>query len=363
MLCSFINPDAARRLAQTRPHRSCEVACLKSVMCDVVCNVGISDAQYLILGRGRFACEERRLVGSFLRRNGSLDATTRYARCRDEGRRLRAAVRSLTLRASTKMFFTWTCTVSSLMPSERGDLLVPHALGDQLHHLDFPRRQRRAARRSSSRAWTSGANRAFAGVNIADHPNQVVGERVLQQVGRGAGRERPVDVFVALVHRQARRCARRAIARADGTIASSPLIVAQLKIHQRDVGPLLASNIATASSPLAAEADHLHVGLAVDDQTRCLPGRCDGRRRRGREFECLRHVSSLRAGRQRHDGLDAGCPGRSPLTIVNCAAEALGALPHAGQPVVTVAAVCCLMLLPRTRGHRRIRASVTAALP
>jgi hypothetical protein len=43
------------------------------------------------------------------------------------------------------------------------------------------------------------AKRTLAGVNLAHHANQIVGKRVLQEIGRGAGFECPVDVLIPVM--------------------------------------------------------------------------------------------------------------------------------------------------------------------
>ena len=58
------------------------------------------------------------------------------------------------------------------------------------------------ARRAVEPGLDVGSNRPSAGVDFAHEADQIVGKRVLQQVGGGARGERAMDVLIALVHRQ-----------------------------------------------------------------------------------------------------------------------------------------------------------------
>ena len=180
---------------------------------------------------------------------------------------LTAAVRSPTL-SFAKMFLRCTWTVSSLMPSSAAISLLRLPFRHQLHDLHFARRQRRLRRPFVQPGLDVGADRTPARVDLADEPDEIVRQRVLQQVGRRPGGQRAMDVFVALIHRQHDDPGVRVLApdRLDGFESAHGR---QLQIHQRDVGPF-AFEERDRFFACRSRADHFHVGLAGDDESDAL---------------------------------------------------------------------------------------------
>src|SRR5262249_42049946 len=83
-----------------------------------------------------------------------------------------------------------------------GDFLVPLAHRDRSKHFDLALRQDRLRRTSAEPRGHSGRDGRAAGMYFTNDANEILGQRVLQQVRGGAVLKRRKDVFLAVVHRQ-----------------------------------------------------------------------------------------------------------------------------------------------------------------
>ena len=175
---------------------------------------------------------------------------------------LTAAVRSCAS-SFCRMLLTWVCTVSSEIPQRlaisrfRRPRWISSSTSTSRGVSTGP-----AARRASW-AFTSGLIAGWTAlVHLADRMHEIGERRVLEQVGGGAGLERPEDVLVALEHRQ-HDDARRGIDpanRGDGVHARHP---AQLQVHHRDVRAEQAEHLDRLLAG-TREPDHLHVALSPE---------------------------------------------------------------------------------------------------
>ena len=98
-------------------------------------------------------------------------------------------------------------------------------------------------------------------MNLADDPDEIVRQRVLQEIRHRAGLERPIDVFVALVHRQHDDVRPGGLA-ADRANRLDAAHRSELQVHQRDVGtvfPVQRHRLLARRG----ERDDFHVGLPV----------------------------------------------------------------------------------------------------
>ena len=164
------------------------------------------------------------------------------------------------------MFFTCTCAVSSLMPSDAAISLfrIPGRMSSTT--CCSRRRQRRPGRAFREAGLHVRRDRRCSPHDgLADDANEIVRERVLQQIGGRARFERAVDVFVALIHRQHDDARGLGSSRADSRIASTPPIAPSCRSISVTSGlaPLeqLDGFFAAGRRP-----DHLHVALTVDDE-------------------------------------------------------------------------------------------------
>ena len=112
-----------------------------------------------------------------------------------------AAVRSFTSKLRENVLYVHGNGV--VAEAENGsDLLVPLTEGDELEHLNLPRRQCWIRGTLIEPGSHVGSHRMSPGVHFPHDTDQVVGEGVLQQVGRGARGQRAMNVLIALIHRQ-----------------------------------------------------------------------------------------------------------------------------------------------------------------
>jgi hypothetical protein len=104
-------------------------------------------------------------------------------------------------------------------------------------------------------------------VHVSHRPHQIVGHRALEHIRGGAGLQRPVNVLVALVHREDddSRGDILGAKHADGIEATHGR---KLEVHQRDVRPMFAK-LQDALLTGGDRGHDLHVGLTID-----LPGDC-----------------------------------------------------------------------------------------
>ena len=173
---------------------------------------------------------------------------------------LTAAVRSLTP-SFARMLLTCTCTVPSLMPSDAAISL--------LRRPCVAWRQRWVRGSLREPRLDVGAPRPLARMHVAHDANQVVRERVLEQIGRRARMERPVNVLVSVEHRQ-HHDAGAGVRAADRFDRLGAAQAVEPQVHQRHVG---LESLKEIDRFLAAggRGDHLHVGLLVDDECDSFP--------------------------------------------------------------------------------------------
>jgi hypothetical protein len=141
--------------------------------------------------------------------------------------------------------------VSSLMPSATAISLFRIPLRNQPYHIDLPRRQGglRLARLEEAPRWTASAGRRR---DVADHANEILGQRVFQQIGRRPGFERLTDVLVAVVHRQHDDSGVRRLA-ADLLDRFDPLMVGSWRSIRGDIRTQLPEKSSTDCSPFVAD--------------------------------------------------------------------------------------------------------------
>jgi hypothetical protein len=96
----------------------------------------------------------------------------------------------------------------------------------------------------------------------ADGLDEPVRQRVFQQVACGTGLNRPIDVFVAAVHRE-HDDPRLRIFLADELDGARAAHLRQLQVHQHDVRTIALVQLHRLLAS-GGRANHLHVGLAVD---------------------------------------------------------------------------------------------------
>jgi hypothetical protein len=129
--------------------------------------------------------------------------------------------------------------------------------------LPLAQAQRGVARPLIERVLYLGRDNATARMHFANHVDQIVGDRVLQQVAHRSGLERTIDVLVAVIHRQ-RDDARGAIELPDAARRFGTADDGKLQIHQRDVGAAR-QELRNGVLAVAGFGHHLHVGLHSDD--------------------------------------------------------------------------------------------------
>ena len=173
-----------------------------------------------------------------------------------------AAVRSCTLNFR-KMLLMCALAVSPLMPEGCRNLLVPLPRRQQLEHLGLPERQRGLARPLFEDCRNLRRDGALAGVDVPDDANQVIGQRVLQEVAHRSRGDRAEDVLVAVVHRQNHDPGIRLVA-ADRLNRLHAVHGRHLEIHQRHVGPI-PEELLDRLFTIGGLCHNRHVRLDADD--------------------------------------------------------------------------------------------------
>ena len=132
-----------------------------------------------------------------------------------------------------------TFTVRSLMPSERRDLLVRHALRGQPQHLELAvaqlRRRRACAALGSSAPATRGSSGGVPGGAGADRGKQLGRRRVLEHVAGRAGRDRLANAVLVDERGQHDDADRPGAARAVRGSRSTPSMTRHRQVHQDEV--------------------------------------------------------------------------------------------------------------------------------
>ena len=174
-----------------------------------------------------------------------------------------AAVRSCTLNFR-KMLLMCALAVSPLIPSAAAISLFLFPVASSSSTWDSRNVSEGWLARCSSDCRNLRRDRALARVHVADDANQIVGQRVLQEVAHRPGGDRPV------------RCPRRRGTSSDTTIRASgwwlriawiactPFMVGISRSISVTSGRYL-RNCSTACSPSLACCHNGHVGLDADD--------------------------------------------------------------------------------------------------
>ena len=175
---------------------------------------------------------------------------------------LTAEVRSLTF-SFAKMLRRCTPTVSSRTWSSSAIFPIPHPFGHKLDDLDLARRQRRRSGPLIEKRPDMGSQGRSAGADLADYANQILGQRVLEQAGRGSSFEGAVHVFVALIHREHDN-PRLVIQAPDGANRLEAGDPWEPQIHQRHIRMAGSKDVERFLAG-RRRTDDLHIGLALDD--------------------------------------------------------------------------------------------------
>ena len=181
-------------------------------------------------------------------------------------RRIAIATASVRSRAPSLSITCLTCTltVSSEMNSRSAMSLLRLPLGDVAQHLDLARSQGLLSRVLGELRRHVVRDPLAAGVDLADRLDQLPRRHALEQVAARAGRERALDLDVALEGREHDDASVGELG-ADGGERVDAAHVGQAQVHERHVGPLRPV-LLDASRPVRRLGHELHVGLRVDQR-------------------------------------------------------------------------------------------------
>ncbi len=173
-----------------------------------------------------------------------------------------AAVRSCTLNFK-KMLLMCALAVSPLIPSAAAISLFLFPVASS--SSTWNSRNVSDGCLARGRAWPpqSRRNRPLTRVDVPDDADQVIGQRVLQEIAHRAGRDRPKDVLIAVVHRQHDDPGIRLLA-ADRLNRLDTVHGRHLEVHQRDVGPI-PQELLDRLFTIARLGHDGHVRLHADD--------------------------------------------------------------------------------------------------